>query len=301
MSKFATTVILLGAGASYGSLDVEPYPPPLGRDLFSRLEETGGVAAEMPAHISAAFRDDFERGMAEYFEHTDGNIMRFQRELALYIAQFRPGKTNAYATLINQIGLKSVTYCSLNYDMLFESAAESLNFEVTYDIFRQNGQVRLLKPHGSCNFWPDLGSNIFHNCTFSGNEIADVEAPIRPLNRDDTIRRCLEDNSFAPAIAVYAKGKDVRVSPSYTDEQRAKWTQAVGRAHNVFVVGLRVNPEDDHIWGPLADCKGDLTYFGLASDKEQFDRWIDTNKKTNATFNEAQFSESISAMRRLMK
>lgn len=92
-----TNLVLIGAGASYGSGSVEPYPPPLGNGehgLFSKLELAGGVAAGLPDKLKALFRTDFERGMADYYEYADGNIMAFQRQLAGYLAQFKPSADN---------------------------------------------------------------------------------------------------------------------------------------------------------------------------------------------------------------
>ena len=88
-------VILMGAGASFGSGDTTPDVPPLGKDLFPQLENAGGIAAELPEDIKQIFRDNFEKGMASYYEEVRGNTMGFQRELAHYLAQFRPGPGNA--------------------------------------------------------------------------------------------------------------------------------------------------------------------------------------------------------------
>ena len=37
-------IVLLGAGASFGSVGVKPCPPPLGNNLFDALVDMGGVA-----------------------------------------------------------------------------------------------------------------------------------------------------------------------------------------------------------------------------------------------------------------
>jgi len=93
------SVVLLGAGASFGSGDVTPHTPPLGNGvdgLFSRLEAAGGLASRLPDTLKASFRLSFEKGMSECYEYLDGNIMTFQRELAAYLAQFEPGPDNTY-------------------------------------------------------------------------------------------------------------------------------------------------------------------------------------------------------------
>ncbi len=62
------TVVLLGAGASFGSVDAsvdgKPHTPPLGTKLFEELEREGGVVAQLPLELKKIFRDDsFEKGL----------------------------------------------------------------------------------------------------------------------------------------------------------------------------------------------------------------------------------------------
>src|SRR5712664_3140427 len=143
-----SVVILMGAGASFGSGDATPHVPPLGKDLFQELEGAGGIAAELPENIKAIFRDDFEKGMASYYEEAQGNTMRFQRELAHYLAQFHPGPSNFYVRLLKDIGIEKVVYSSLNYDLLFESSAAMLGLNTIYENRKIRDCARLLKPHG---------------------------------------------------------------------------------------------------------------------------------------------------------
>jgi hypothetical protein len=146
-------LILMGAGASFGSGDVQPCCPPLGNGpdgLFARLEEAGGQASSLPTDLRTLFRTDFEKGMAQFYEFADGDIMRFQREVASYLAAFRPGKGNAYVRLIRTIGPRRAIYSSLNYDLLFELAAGSLGLNTLYGTDPVAKGVRLLKLHGSC-------------------------------------------------------------------------------------------------------------------------------------------------------
>jgi hypothetical protein len=289
-------IILLGAGASFGSGDVLPHVPPLGNGangLFARLEATGGEAAGLSADLKALFRNDFENGMAEFYKQSDGNIMRFQREMAGYLAKFKPGISNAYVRLLQTIGPKRSIYASLNYDLLFELAAAHLGFNTRYSVESLVSEVRLLKLHGSSNFWPDIPAGMFQNCTISGSVHADVQAPIRPLNQQETCYRCANEDSLAPAIAMYAEGKAVMISPNYVEQQQAMWRDALCSARKVFVIGVRVNNADTHIWGQLAKSKSSVTYFGRATDCEGYMQWRISNNKKNAYFIEATFQECI--------
>jgi len=86
-------LILFGAGASYGSKHVEgDKAPPLGIDLFRELALREGIASSLPDGIKNEFVENFEVGMAKYYEHSNGNIMTFQREMAEYLASLHRQK-----------------------------------------------------------------------------------------------------------------------------------------------------------------------------------------------------------------
>lgn len=291
-------VVLLGAGASYGSGDVAPSVPPLGNRLFDELERAGGVAASLSDSLKSAFRENFELGMAEYCRHCDGDIMRFQRELAHYLAMFSPGPSNVYGQLIRELGVYRVIYCTLNYDLLFELSAARLGLSTTYGRERLSNHVRLLKPHGSCNFWPDLPIGMFRGCTFSGNGRADIQANVRPLNQQQTIQRCLLEDSVAPAIAMYAEGKSVKVCPDYVEHQQAMWAESAAKAENAFIVGVRLNTADIHVWDVLAKSDVTITYFGIDEySKQAFDEWRASTRRRNAFFVMADFRGCISTIK----
>jgi hypothetical protein len=290
------SLILLGAGASFGSGDVQPCRPPLGNGpdgLFARLEAAGGQAASLPLDLRILFRTDFEKGMAQFYEYADGDIMRFQREMAAYLAAFSPGGANAYVRLVRTVGPRRAIYASLNYDLLFELAAASLGLNTYYSTEPPARGVRLLKLHGSSNFWPDFPVGMIRNSTFRRSGRADIQAPIKPLNQAETLDRCHVEDSVAPAIAMYAEGKTVKVSPDYVDRQQELWKAAASTASRVFVVGVRVHNADVHVWGELARTRAPITYFGQKGDKEPYDQWCADSGKRNAYFVEAGFQECI--------
>lgn len=289
-------LILVGAGASFGSGDVQPCCPPLGNGpdgLFARLEAAGGQAASFPTDLRTLFRTDFEKGMAQFYEFADGDIMRFQREMAAYLAAFSPGKENAYVRLIRTIGPRRAIYASLNYDLLFELAAASLGLNTLYGTDPVARGVRLLKLHGSSNFWPDIPVGMIRNSTIKRSGRADIQAPIKPLNQEETLYRCRVEDSVAPAIAMYAEGKAVKISSDYVERQQALWKAGVGSASRIFVVGVRVHNADVHVWGELAKTRAPVTYFGLEWDKQPYEQWTADNRKRNAYFIEANFDECI--------
>lgn len=294
-------VLLLGAGASFGSAGVRPCPPPLGNKLFPELVKRNGVAATLPNHIKRAFEKNFEDGMQKYYELSNGNIMTFQRELAEYLASFHPTESNVYIELIRSLGCNRVIYSSLNYDLLLEISASTLGYFTNYSSTFQKGGMKLLKIHGSSNFWPDLATGMLNNVQFSGFGRADIQAPIRPLNQTDTLYKCRIENSVAPAIAMFAVGKKVKISPDFVEKQYEMWKEQVSKASKIFVVGVRVHEVDEHIWSLLGRIKGKVTYFGFDSDKPEFEQWKKNHNKQNAYFFKSDFKGSVKIIERMCK
>lgn len=296
-----TRVILFGAGASYGSIDAIPHRPPLGDKLFAALEARTGQASILPEALKAKFRERFEVGMAFFEDHVNGNVMQFQRELAHYLAEFTPDANNVYLRLIRSVGSQRVIFSSLNYDLLFELSAAALNLNTTYSSAKLAGSIRLLKIHGSSNFWPDMAGNQVHGCTFEGNDV-DIEAPVRPLNQRDTIYKCLTQDSLAPAIAMYAEGKKKKVCPEYVNAQQKQWIDAVLSAKKVVIIGTLIYVADDHIWGTLATSRADIYYYGVSdNDRTKFEEWKAKTGRKNIYFIKATFAEAVGHVAKVMK
>lgn len=296
------TVILLGAGASHGSETISELKPPLGKDLFSELEKRNGLANKLPIELQEKFRKNFEQGMEEYYLSSNGNIMTFQREMSEYLASFKPSHSNTYIKLIKSLDCKRVIYSSLNYDLLFEVSALTLQMSVNYSSTHKPGGVRLLKLHGSSNFWPDTGTlKILQGTGFYGYGRAAIESKIKILNQPDTLLKCRTEPGLAPAIAMFAKGKKVSVCPDFVDKQYDMWVEQVTKAKKIFIVGVRVHEEDEHIWSVLGKAKGQVTYFGFAPDRCEFETWKSNHNKKNARFFETSFDDSVQQIQRMCK
>lgn len=286
-------IVLLGAGASYGSGNVSPYPPPLGNQLFQKLDELGGVASGLPEALKEKFRGNFETGMAEYYLWSKGFISSFQRELGYYLSCFTPEDGNSYKRLISSLYHKNITYCSLNYDLLFELSASQLGLGIVYDNKNKDGFVKILKIHGSSNFWPDYLGNtiIFQNLGASAE--SDIEAPVKPLSRPDSIKRSLANTGDYPAIAMYAEGKTVKVCPEYIRYHQKVWCESLKTSSKIFIIGVRVNQVDTHIWTEIANSNTSVYYFGFQPDEDEFIKWKNYHKKDNAFFFLCNFDEAI--------
>lgn len=291
-------IILLGAGASFGSGDVSPYPPPLGGMLFEKLESLGKTAARLPEETKKIFRDNFERGMKEYLISSNNNVMSFQRELGGYLARFSPGQNNCYIKLLRSLNLRRFIFVSLNYDLLLEIAAFRVGLNTKYSNEYENGFLRILKIHGSSNFWHDTTSLVMKNVVIRGS-VYDYNLPISPLSQPESIWRSISEDSAAPAMSVFAEGKAVRVSPEYVHRQQQMWFDSLSSCSKIFIVGVRVHQVDEHIWTRISKSKAHVHDYGFPSDKDEFIEWKSNFGRKNATFHLLDFAKAIPHISRI--
>jgi hypothetical protein len=121
----------------------------------------------------------------------------------------------------------------------------------------------------------------------------DIESRVECLDRMGTLRRCNEEHSSAPALAMYMDGKPVKICPSAIQEQQTMWASIVERAVRICIVGARVHQPDLHIWGPLARTQAQIFYFGRAEDESGFKEWAASASKKNAYFHKMDFLDAI--------
>ena len=156
-----SSVFLFGAGASFGSGNCYPEPPPLGngeKGLFRKLQERGGFAASVTKSLADLFIEDFEKGMAELHSNSERDAFALLREMSLYFIKFRPLEGNLYKELIKFIISKKhpAIFATTNYDLLIESSIYQLAHKPLYQLLPVwTNTFLILKIHGSCNFLPN--------------------------------------------------------------------------------------------------------------------------------------------------
>lgn len=298
-----TTVFFFGAGASYGSGDCQPSCPPLSKDLFDALCDFHNVFKSVPHDITCSFRQNFEVGMRAYIEHNKGNVMEFQRELGRYFLQYEPRRNNLYVRLLGLLRNKNILFSTTNYDLLLELAGAHCGLNCTHYGLPQpktRNTLNLLKIHGSCNFWPDIGTNKITNCTFAGNG-TDIEAPIKCVPPDEAKRLCLTENSMSPAIALFTDGKQVKVCPSFVKQQLVDWQNAVSDAKCLIIVGARPNYADAHIWEYIGRTLAEVYFTGQTAEVDSLRAYRKSFRSKASTYHMGQcFDEAMPHILRQM-
>ncbi|MFZ1077371.1 MAG: hypothetical protein WAN47_08090 [Nitrosotalea sp.] len=292
------TVVLFGAGASYGSNDVFPHATPLGADLYTILKKNfPSTWGNLPHDIDTKFQDNFEEGMKLVWENHSHNVGLLMRHLTLYFAQFRQNNPsqNLYFRFIESIkqNANEIAMSSLNYDVLLELAITSSGLQVNYfsDSPIQNSML-VWKLHGSCNFIPvniHAGSGVSYGSGVSFN------SNIQAVSPNEAIQFCLSGTALYPAMCLYMDKKPTQISPSVIGKIQQNWLTSIGKANKVLIIGVRPNPNDTHIWNPIIETNAMVGYIGSNEDFIKYVKQKRENKDTKfigRRWNEA-FDDSI--------
>ncbi len=265
---------LFGAGASFGAGEISPGPPPLGAQLYDALRreypETWGKLVR--SDEDEAFRDvdtPFEKGMGLVWERRDQRAQVLISDMAIYFTRFEPGgMQDSYSRLLKLLILRNLlgrsTFATLNYDCIFEYAANRLGLGVNYHGRRGTAQtVPVIKPHGSCNFvMRGLGTDIVMEDVVMSGMGAFYEGPIQARPPREIPALYSKGPSMPPAISLYCPGKPSPMAPTFLARLRSRWQEACEAADVVVVIGARVVLDDQHVWGHLLKNKCEVWYVG---------------------------------------
>lgn len=264
-------IVLFGAGASNGAGHVLPKAPPLGKDLYKELTHYCPPSwGSLPEEIKASFETGFEQGMRVLWDKYSSGIALLMRHMTLYLAQFRPDGSHQdlYSRLLQELKRAGTTsgvlFSTLNYECVLEVAASALGFKVDYGEGKVTSDaVRVLKLHGSCNFLSG-GIQATGGVTFTRGVVFD--GGLRPVNPNEAIQYCLSNTALYPAMALYMNAKPIQIGQSVVHGLQLRWGEQVRKAKRILIIGVRPYSEDTHIWGPLAECSGELGFVGPEQD-----------------------------------
>ena len=152
-------LLFFGAGASFGSEVVTPYPPPLGANLFEGLASWHpALWRNLPPDIQALLAGDFEVGTGSLWKAHSHAIAVMLRSMSKYFSMFYPGTGNTYLNLIRVLEadgqLDRTVFSTLNYECLLEHAIHMMTGHAIAYRMRERGSnsCLVLKLHGSCNW-----------------------------------------------------------------------------------------------------------------------------------------------------
>jgi hypothetical protein len=256
--------ILLGAGASRGAGSVVPGPPPLGGQLFSALQDAyPDTWGSLDGELVKLFDEDFELGMAEFWEQNDTAVQRALVDMTCYFAAFKlESGDDAYSRLTRMLlheGYLSVTgIATLNYDCLLELSAIGGGVPMRYTQDGSAASLVVWKPHGSCNFIPPVD--------WIGGGMKNVKyyykGPLQILQPQEVLAHYAEGQTIPAAMSLYAPGKHSPVASEGIDQMRSEWDSWARSVSPVIVIGAAPNLADSHVWSPILGGSGEVWYVG---------------------------------------
>lgn len=275
-------VVLFGAGASFGSGDVKPRVPPLGGQLFPVLKRLYTTWRSIPHREAGLFARHFEEGMAAVITDYNMAVAPLMQELAMFFSIFRVGnfKDNRYASLLSSVtDPQNVLWSTLNYECLFEHAASLLGNGIDYfgEPAMAAKAVPLWKLHGSCNFRV-VGLEAGRGVQFGTGVVFGGE--IEALDPSQVFPHYAGNTALYPAMALYAASKPISMSPRPILDAQARWARAVRASKVIVIVGVHPNPDDTHVWDPIADTSGEVFFVGA---EDAFIAWRDSHRGSAPT------------------
>ena len=261
-------VVLFGAGASFGGGDTSPKSPPLGKDLFEVLQRLYPPTwGQIPSELAGTFRANFEEGMGVVIEKHGFAIGPLMQDVAKFFSIFSVGSgTNLYVRFIRKAReqgyLGNLLLSTLNYECILETALSLAGLSISYfgELPNDSGTAGVWKLHGSCNFrLKELQAS--RGIRYSGTGIS-FGGGIDPLQPAEVQSYYSGNTALYPAMALFATGKPISIAPAPIKDAQAKWGELVKRASLVAVIGVNPNPDDSHLWTPLAETDAELVYIG---------------------------------------
>lgn len=277
-------ILLIGAGASYGAGSILPERPPLGVQLFDELVRLFPNSwAQIPDDLQMIFKSNFENGMKIIWENYSTNVANLMLDMSEYFIQFRPvNNSSLYCKLASflrfQENLESITFVSLNYDIILELSLVNNGFNINY--FPTNKpnekEISVLKIHGSSNF---IATDVAGSKDISYGSGATFNGGIKAsLDINEILENNLVKSGIAPVMSLYMEGKPINVSPNALKEIQKIYNFKASQSDIAFVIGVKPLKHDDHIWKPLINSICKIYYVGSISD---FSFFKENNRDAN--------------------
>jgi hypothetical protein len=234
----------------------------------------------MPPQFATQFRADFEAAMAALGVAHPHAIPPLQRAMAAFFFTFVPRTTSLYVALAQRMASAgwNGAVCSLNYERLLELSLGRARVQATVGIPTNAAKsVELCLPHGCCHIFCEGVRGSSQGISFTGFGVS-TDGPVVVISNPIQHRQRIENDAFPPVMSYFEPNKRTTSGTSFIVGQRERWGQLARAATSVVCVGIRVRPQDEHIWKPIADSPGRVVYCSGASAGAEFDTWAQANR-----------------------
>lgn len=267
-------VMLFGAGASKGSDDTGT--PPLGEELLEELQEFNpdGWGA-ISNSLLEQFQDDFEQGMIQLADENPHFLPPLQRAMAAYFFRFIPLESNLYVQLAQRIRLNQWqgALVTMNYERFLElSLIQSGLRPIVSNKMENSNDVELCLPHGCCHIFCESVRGMSSAVSMNGNAVS-TSGRVMVITDPAQFNDRIQNDAFPPVMSYFNPKKNTTSGVNFIMGQRDRWANLCDDASVIAIIGVRVRPHDEHIWGPLKDSNAKIIYCGGESAAGEFVEW----------------------------
>lgn len=267
-------LIIFSAGASFGS--ESSGTPPLGMDLFDALchfnsDGWGNIDIE----FLEIFRKDFEAGIRSLSETHSHSLPPLQRSMAAFFFNFIPGSTSLYIKLAERIKHNKWkgSLATLNYERLLELSLISSSIQpIVGRMPELENEIEICLPHGCCHLFCESVRGTARGISFSGPNVS-TSGPIKVISNPNEFSARISNDAFPPVMSYFDHAKITTSGASFIENQRRRFSELVTDASVVGIVGLKVRPQDTHIWNPIAKSNAIIVYCSGITAGNEFKKW----------------------------
>ena len=273
----ANSLILFGAGASFGSGEVFPKAPPMATDLLSALNRLYPNAwGKLSKELQSSLSEDFEAGVVSIGDQHPHALPPLQRSVASFFFNFRPGANNLYRKLAKRMKKYrwSGALVTLNYERLLELSLmeEGLSPYCGTQPAKADNPVEVCLPHGCCHIFCESVRGTAAGISFSGQNVT-TTGSVRVISDYAEFTKRIQEDAFPPVMSYFNPSKSTTSCANFIEEQRARYNALVASAEVIAIVGIKVRPHDGHLWDALASATGKLVYCSGVSGATEFEAW----------------------------
>ena len=265
-------VFLLGAGASHGSGECEPEPPPLGAELYERLLRRPAFRHLIPPNF-VAVPCDFEATLSKLWDEHPERMIPVLNEAAIFFSEFRPGAGNFYVELGSRIRHRAnqTVIASLNTEMLIEMSLFASGVPCHYEGTLPARGAMILKPHGSVNFLPTLaGSDVAAMSPRDNKRLVALEQcnAIQVVSEPAEVRHYIHTTGLPPMVAAYLPNKPIPFCSAVIRDLWATWQRVLLGARSLTIIGVGLDGVAPHVKDPLIMLRCNVEYVGPDPDAQ---------------------------------
>lgn len=268
------SLILFGAGASYGSDNTGT--PPLGSDLFDALVSFNQSGwGQIPSSLADNFRHDFEEGMRTISKSHPHWMPPLQRAMAAYFFNFTPQSSSLYREIAHRIPKSNWggVLSTMNYERLLELSLISEGVRpIVGNSSTTPNEIELCLPHGCCHIFCESVKGASNMVSFAGPMVK-TNGPVKVIPNPAEFQSRIQNDAFPPVMSYFEPEKQTTSGASFIDNQRHRFSELIAGASDIGIVGVKVRPNDTHIWSPLEKTSARLVYCSGKRGGQEFDTW----------------------------